>query len=469
MSTNTAGAARKGTTQEVCIDLPGEHVQCWRSSDNVKVILRKHRDVIFDINLKSDTIYTVESKSAFYSPREKKLLKKANFFDGEKFQIWVAREFKDKLVLAVNGTVLGEYTVIELDPTNYGADPKAKPEPLLIIMGKKENVFSSVCTNTDPLNISQNQLDIRSLLNPKLSILTSASSTGFDYSYSSEPPEVKEYVAVAEVQPKEIRPEVLRQLETGPALGKPSELFTPSAQANGNSHLYKALGAVASTITGNEIVTSNWFKETAGYVQENFRALDKISMTVRIEKKAKGQYRAILKGRPVSKIIAATIAGKTAKTVHQNVALGSKSSSFIDGGFAKSGKNGYGSTRRIMLTAAENFKGGVKMQIVGTVIDLFVDANSVFFDENGSKDLSEFLGRAGVTLVKAGLTAAIGSVFAAIGVTMLTAGAVALGAAGAPVFAVVAVVVLGYIVAAKIVDEMDDGFQIKQSVARLAR
>lgn len=157
------------------------------------------------------------------------------------------------------------------------------------------------------------------------------------------------------------------------------------------------------------------------------------------------------------------------KSIPQTFPLGSKSTSFIDGGFGRTGKNGYGGARRIMLTAAENFKSGMKIQIIGTVIDLFVDANSVFFDENGSDDLSEFLGRAGVTLVKAGMTAAIGSLAAVGGIAAVTGVAAAAGLAAAPVVAVVLVVVAGYIIAAMLVDKIDSSFKIKENVAELAR
>ncbi|SFC00404.1 hypothetical protein [Massilia yuzhufengensis] len=467
MSAKKVNHTSNAAAQEVCIDLPGESVQCWRSSDKVKVILRKHRDVIFDINLKKGALYTVVSKSQFYSPREKKLLRQVEFSDGEKFHIWVGREFKGSLVLSVSGTVLGQYNVVELDPTNYGTDPKEKPEPLLVTLATREQASAS-STTAGPLNVVQNQLDIFALLNPKLPLLANMSSTRFDYSYPSDPPDVREYVAVADVHPAEIRADVLRQLETGPVSGKPSELLSGAAQTKGNSHLYKALGAVASTISGNDFVTSTVFKESAGYLQEHIRSMDKILMMVRIEKKAKGQYRAIFKGKPVSKVVAAALAGKTAKTVHQNVVLGSKASSFIDGGFAKSGKAGYGA-RRIMLTATENFKGGVKIQIIGTVIDLFVDVHTVYFDEKGSKDLSELLGRAGVSIAKAGLTAVMGSVFAASGIAMVTAGATIAGLTAAPVIAVVAVVVGGYILAGIIVDKLDDGFKIKHSIAEASR
>lgn len=100
---------------------------------------------------------------------------------------------------------------------------------------------------------------------------------------------------------------------------------------------------------------------------------------------------------------------------------------------------------------------------------MFVDAHTVYFDEKGSNDLSEFLGRAGVSMAKAGLTAAIGSVLAAAGVAAVTAVSVAAGAAAAPVIAAVLVVVAGYVASAYVVDAIDETFKIKQSVAELAR
>lgn len=39
-----SGRAMMG--HQVCIDLPGEPVECWAETD-VTVLLRKHRDVIF--------------------------------------------------------------------------------------------------------------------------------------------------------------------------------------------------------------------------------------------------------------------------------------------------------------------------------------------------------------------------------------------------------------------------------------
>jgi hypothetical protein len=94
MNAKAAATSASKPPQEVCIDLPGEWVQCWRSSDNIKVILRKHRDVFFDISLKPGASYTVESAHEFYFPRQKKLVKNATFSDGERLHLWVGREFK---------------------------------------------------------------------------------------------------------------------------------------------------------------------------------------------------------------------------------------------------------------------------------------------------------------------------------------------------------------------------------------
>ena len=154
---------------------------------------------------------------------------------------------------------------------------------------------------------------------------------------------------------------------------------------------------------------------------------------------------------------------------HPNFRLGSEEARFIGGGFGRTGKAGYGGFKRIMITNAENFKSGVKIQAIGTVIDLIVDVNTVYLDEKGSRDLSEFLGRAGVSVCKAGATAVLGSLFAAAATAMVTAAAAAVGLASAPLLAVVAVVIGGYYLAATIVDYVDDTVGIKQAVANMAR
>jgi hypothetical protein len=73
--------------------------------------------------------------------------------------------------------------------------------------------------------------------------------------------------------------------------------------------------------------------------------------------------------------------------------------------------------------------------------------NSIDFDEKRSKDLAEFLDRAGLSLLKAGATAALGSIAAAIAL----------------------VVIAGHIGAVKSVDYVDSEFNIKENVANWAK
>jgi len=453
------------TVQDVCIDLPGDAVQCWRSAEKIRVVLRKHRDVIFDINLRSDALYTVESKTKFYNPVLKKLSNKADFFDGDRCHIWVGREFKDKLILKMNGSILGAYEVHRLDAASYGANPKTKPEPLLIVIGQRESSVPFICTPEDRFAIGALQSSLASPMEPKLSILKDL-GTKFDYSYLRHSVEVEEYVAVTEAAPDEIQPQALQKLQNNNSVeGNVDQIFLPP-KTGSSSVLYTALFTTAGYMSNNTFLTGNFFKESAGYLIEHFHKLNEIGMKVRIDGKVKGKYRVALKGYLVSDVWGKMTGAVTKLEVaHRNYPTGSKGAAFLDGGFGKTGKAGYGGYKRIIATSAANFKSGLKIQGIGTIIDLIVDVNAVYFDEKGSKDFSEFLGRAGVSIAKAGVTAALGSAFAALG----TAGLALVFSAGAPVILVAAVVVAGFIGAAMLVDMVDDGLNIKGSVANWAR
>jgi hypothetical protein len=132
------------TVQEHCIDLPGESVQCWigGGTDKLKVILRKHRDVIFDIHLGNGKTYTLETtESDFYNARDKKLVfagghGKVTFKDGERMHVWVSRGFLGKLVLKSNGNVLYSVEPNEWDKHQHGEDPKEKPAPIIVAIGR---------------------------------------------------------------------------------------------------------------------------------------------------------------------------------------------------------------------------------------------------------------------------------------------------------------------------------------------
>lgn len=128
-------------TQKACIDLPGEAVKCWRSSGKIQVILRKHRDVIFELKLARDRTYTVESTgSDFYNANAKKLIygrnvERVSFSDGERIHLWIARDFTGELVLKSAGTVILKLEPKKFDARQYDDEPKTKPMPIIIALG----------------------------------------------------------------------------------------------------------------------------------------------------------------------------------------------------------------------------------------------------------------------------------------------------------------------------------------------
>lgn len=143
MTTDTKTSESDLVVQEHCIDLPGESVQCWigGSTDKLKVILRKHRDVIFDIHLGNAKTYTLEStESDFYNPRDKKLVygarhDKVAFTDGERFHVWISRGFQGSLVLKLEDRVIYKVEPNQWDRHKYSDDPKEKPAPIIIAIG----------------------------------------------------------------------------------------------------------------------------------------------------------------------------------------------------------------------------------------------------------------------------------------------------------------------------------------------
>lgn len=135
--------SRKEEVQQVCIDLPGESVQCWRSRDKLRVVLRKHRDIVFDLRLNQPGSYTVESTRSHFYHADKKRLRPAGpkgalaFSDGEKVHIWVSREFQGELLLKYDGRLMMRLEPNAVDQRHYDETPRAKPAPIIVSLGQK--------------------------------------------------------------------------------------------------------------------------------------------------------------------------------------------------------------------------------------------------------------------------------------------------------------------------------------------
>lgn len=143
------------------IDLPGEPVECWADTE-LKVVLRKHRDVVFDIKLGTGATYTVttdrgDSKHGrFYDPKRKLNVTKATFADGELCHLWLGRTFEGSLILSQGTKEVGRYPIKRMDGTKgCTEDPKDKPAPVLIVLRDDKAFVKNLLTLADLPELKQ--------------------------------------------------------------------------------------------------------------------------------------------------------------------------------------------------------------------------------------------------------------------------------------------------------------------------
>jgi len=118
-----------------------------------QVILRRARDVVFDIKIGDSATYTVyaehdlKAENAehikgynFRDTRKKPLVKEATFKDGEMIHLLVGRNFRGDLVLKRGGKIVARYPINVFDNCLAGKctdAPEDKPAPIMIIVRKK--------------------------------------------------------------------------------------------------------------------------------------------------------------------------------------------------------------------------------------------------------------------------------------------------------------------------------------------
>jgi len=120
------------------IDLPGDPVQYVTFDGQLDIILRRHRDIIINVNLPSPLkSFTLESeKDWFYHPDKKIRTKKISITNGEQVHIWTSRNFKGSLAIKSGKTTHISFEVEKIFKTEaindkFG-DYKYKPAPLIL-------------------------------------------------------------------------------------------------------------------------------------------------------------------------------------------------------------------------------------------------------------------------------------------------------------------------------------------------
>lgn len=392
-------------TQRTCIDLPGETVRCYFYKSKLQIMLRKHRDVIFEINLGKGAAYTIEADQAdFYNARDKKLVEfrrkqKVTFKDGERMHMWVSREFKGHLLLKSNGKLLARYEPNAIDPTRYDADPATKPAPLIVVMGYGDSApFSTSrsgtagqCTAANPKGLSAEELMRMPFHEQRL------------YSMTGE----TKFIPVGTTQAAGQSPQDMYVVE----VKNPDAHDMPESIASFIKH-----GGEETAVDTTGIMTRNWlFGQIAGagaYYSDNYKWINelwnqKFRLQKVVHKNVGLRYYIVFKGNPgLRQYITAARYG----------VLNSKVIS-ISGGAA--------SLKGIRHAAWDATKGSLKKAgALAVIFTIALDTAEWLGDyeqrdlKTGKpkKDFFDLATKIGIDLVKAGVSAAIGTAIMAVAV-----------------------------------------------------
>ena len=409
----------------VCIDLPGEPVECWVETD-VTVLLRKHRDVIFDLHIKPGATYTVEATEDWiYDVAKKKRVKHGQFSDGQRYHIWISRDFKGYLLLKQDGKELQRYSMFQFGLTGGSSDPKVKPEPIIIAMhvDPREGARPAAATpsmTSDPLSSADSQslfefassagASLRPLAQPwqwcPLPVHLSENS-------SVEPPQQAQ---VVEVDKQSIPRELLDQIAAG---GSAETAIDTNKIATRNWLLGQLAGMTAFISDNKEWIRELW--------SENFR------LTRVVHKRVGERWYVVFTGNPRSrKLITAARYG----VKHEKVLTIAGGAGSVESGIAAAWEGTKEALKKAGLIA-------LIFTITLDTAEWLHDYQQVGADGKQKRDFADLLGKIGIDFAKAGLSAAIASSLVGVGVALLS-GAIVLPVAAIVVGTLVAAVIVGY-------------------------
>ncbi|WP_124951955.1 hypothetical protein [Sulfuriferula thiophila] len=357
-------------------------------------MLRHHRDVIFDIKMKADTQYTIEADmSEFYNPRDKKIVpvrQKVSFVDGERFHLYLGREFGGHLILKANGKFIHTYHIRDIDRKRYGSDPAIKPAPFIVMMHAP--------TSPQPV---------------------------------AAPTDAEQVMRVIEIK----KPNYVEQKNAPPTPPEILKFFMD--------------GGEATDLDPNKIITQNWIiGQLAGsqaYLIDN-RAWAKELMGTKFRLE-----RVMHKSGPAIYMIFNQRAGLRTLMNAARYSLANTKIIKITAGAANA-KQTWGAARGAMndsikIFAKEEGKIVIKGGGIAVLFTMAMDTAEWYkdysqIDANGKhkKDFTDLFSKIGVDVVKAGLSAAIAS---AVVAGLLSAAIFVAGFFGATVVAPVALLVVG--------------------------
>lgn len=435
-----------------CIDLPGEPVDCWAETD-LTVLLRKHRDVIFDIELKKGATYTVDATHDWmYDVKKKKRVQKGQFQDGERYHLWVSRDFKGELVLSMNGSVLQRYSFLALDLKGESSDPKVKPAPLILTLGSQPSQPVQLQIGSAP----QQHMSLFAKPTPLVCRNTDGEMPGdawwghmipLDFGVQTNT-NVTEFMSIS--KPTHAEEETIGHVFEVSLTNAPAEILA-----------FAENGGEDTALDTNKVATRNWLMgQLAGagsFVKDNFEELrDVWNRSFRLMR--------IVHPKAGAKMYVVFRGNTGLRKVITGARYGVKNSKVL------AITAGTGTFESVAAATFEAWKGAFKRATgVALVFTMTLDIAEWYrdyskIDRSGKreKDLFDLFAKVGVDIVAAGFTAAASTILVGLVATwLLTATTIA----SAPVWAVAAVTIgvgaaIGYVI-----NLADNEFHITKNLA----
>lgn len=379
----------------VYIDLPGQTASCVRSpgQKELYILLRQHRDVVFDVQINPGALYTVHAeKSDFYDNNTNLLVQHAKqefaqFRDGERLHLWVPRNFKGSLLLKSNGLVLGRYNPNKMDSHDYGSHPADKPAPLIVTL-RKPLVFKpqaaprpSFGEGADRIMFTDDFLTKHRTISPK--------------TMEEAEDESVHIVEISNTRPTSVDPATRSELR---------ELFD-----------FFAKGGDETALDATKVLTRNWILTqimgSASYVVDEWPWIKKFFgqrfMVKRVGHKKGDKYYLVYKGSREMRAILVESSKRAAQSTVMSIARGMFKSEGVSHQAWGAAKGAY------KLKSASG--GFMIVFTIGIDIAEWWNDASETDPKTGKpkKDLFDLFFKIGVDLVKAGIAALITTTFMA--------------------------------------------------------
>lgn len=387
------------------IYMPGQPVKNLSVGYDYKIILGSIREVVFNFDIKNVKEISVEVEKissstnvkdyGVYDVKKKKILSNGKFLlePNKPYRVHVSRFFKGTFIVKADGKIIGRYTPKLIDTKRYGKDPLLWIEPMYIGFSEADNKTSSSLMKLleSHNNSAQEWLsNLPQFNNQSIRPPYSPQSIGYNFLNVCRAP-TNDYAMVFVYKPNHNSKISWRIVMEETADGV-SEVSIGSLETMLNPKDFNELvkNIINTLTTPESAATLNGI----AFIKDNRHWKDALNRKVKI-KWVRGYLAIVFKGHnPPFDFTHAGLAHDKLKGMSGGVHVR---------------KNRIWLSFKNAHTVQSVTKGIRGIPALALVLDLIGDYKAVMVDENGSREIMELLGRAGISTVAAGVGVVAGS------------------------------------------------------------